>query len=220
MNRKFSKLITGIIIFIIPVFSCQVNKKSMYTNPNAKLFYTQEGSPYILRSISVNAAVTLAVQTNINLSVMVNFDSAIVAALPLVMGFNTSNKIIPISYNFSALDNVAPYTTVADISTSYYFVGDGVNTGVLPNYKKPFAKSVPYIDRIYYTSQFFYNYNIRYNDILFADEDFIDASQKVVITFSPDLPGATVGIRTNANTAPLPAATYNISISMLYYEMY
>jgi hypothetical protein len=74
-----------------------------------------------------------------------------------------------------------------------------------------------YVDRLYYTSNNFYAYNLAYSQMLLNDDDFIDVNSQLNFDFLPSPASAFVVDTTQQ--ASIPASSYNICISFLYFEM-
>jgi hypothetical protein len=184
-----------------------------------QVYYTQEGHSYILKSINKDINVTFAGATGIINTVGVNLTAAEKAAIvnQTFLFVDTGKKIIPLSYTFSAFNLPVPNTVASNTVKCYYDIGSWGGGAKYNKYKTTLAKTVPYIERIYYTDDLFHAYTVQYNQLVFSDEDFIETSQGLGVRFTGTLTQAMTGQVVESES--LAAGQYAITITFTYFEM-
>lgn len=178
-----------------------------------QIYYTEEGKPYVLRLVTKNlVGQVVPNSTNIVPRVLVNLPSSLdIGAVALT----TSRRIIPVHLNF-ALFNIAATVSTVNISSVYY----NARVGVVPvnTYAQQScqAKLFPLISREFYDTDFDYVYSVRYGQAVFVDGDFLDTTSGIQFTFFPSISRALIF---QPNMLIVPAGTYNVSLTFLYFEL-
>jgi hypothetical protein len=178
-----------------------------------RTYYTTEGKAYILRVSTKNVDALAVAASSFTPRITVN--DLTPSTLPYILNINTDKKIVPLICTLSMVDAVAPYSTLVDIVSVFYSMdSNGSNNS---NFQKSLLKRQGYVDRLYYTSNNFYAYNLAYSQMLLNDDDFIDVNSQLNFDFLPSPASAFVVDTTQQ--ASIPASSYNICISFLYFEM-
>jgi len=186
------------------------------------IFYTQEGSPYVLKvqtySTINRAASTFPLVVQINLP-----ENAPVSTQPSVLVFDTPNWILPLQCNFT-LAQTGTSIMIANISSCYYNFTRTFN-GVLLNTQNTdilsgFSKSIPHINRIFFTDNNNYAFNIRYNQIYLSQKDFIDPNE-AQIRFKPNLNSSLLSTNSafGIDNISIPPGNYDSNMTFLYFEL-
>lgn len=169
------------LIFLI---SC---KKENISKPmaNERIFYTQEGKPYVLKTVTKYIPAYVVTIPPLVLIPSVSINPLTPDPAGLSLEFNTDKKIIPVSYTLS----IRGLSSYCDIASPYYWVvrPQGLTPLIDPIAQRTLSKQVPMVDRVFYTSDNFFNYNIRYNDLIFSDSDFINTQGYMVFYFTASL---------------------------------
>ncbi len=217
MKKQYIRIQIAIVAICIIFQSC---KKEIIHPSSSKsmkqLFYTEEGSIYVVRTATKNSVLNvLAGPAGIDINVAIN-TTTIPLTTDLPIFVSTSKKIIPISLNMAAVSQANVITI--DIASVFYTMVSGPGVGSLSYVQGPSqSKMFPLVDRIYYTSNSLYAYNVMYNQIVFSDSDFIDTTPGLGLYYSPDRASAMTGRATP--TITLAAGTYDFSTTFVYLEL-
>lgn len=204
-------------IACIALLSCskQTISPTQSTNNMKQVFYTQEGKPYILCSTNKTFSIVIGVNTPLNRVVYVNADASIISD-SFAIFMDASKKMIPVWYSCSITDNL--FAAIADISSAYYQASQGnTSFATYDKYKPTLAKAAPLVDRIFANNGLNYNFNVRYGQIVFADNDFFEVSKPMRIEFHPNLMEA---MTESSTTQPIIVpGTYQVTITFTYFQM-
>lgn len=174
--------------------------------------YTQEGSAYVIKSITTSDIITSLVDLQVDTAVGVNTDySANIGNIRL----NTTRKLIPLSYTFSVILGAAGHAVTVDIQTPYYLASN--TTELIVKYRTCLAKAVPYVQRNYYTDNLNYNLISRYNQVIYSDNDFIDVNSPFFLYFQGNLAAAMVALG-YTDIITIPAQRYLYTVTFVYAE--
>lgn len=178
--------------------------------------YTTEGTKYILRTLNTNS-----ILPNTGAAPSVFPFIAINNTNPIFgnaggMSYFTTKPFVPLSYGFSAFDTVNQIVA-ADFHSLYYSVISGA--GIESKYRNILSKSIPYIQRNYYTDALNNNFMFQYNQLLLSDEDFMQALPQTEIFFFPSIAEAMTSNYVGGVYGSLPIGTYSVTTSFLFYEL-
>lgn len=211
----FKQIILGIIC--LNFLSC----KKEIINPTKsmnQIFYTQEGSPYIIKTATFNVDnEALVAPLSVSPTVLLN-DSSTNSSLGN-LSITTKKNIIPISLSMAVRDvfAVAP-GIIVDITSPYYFGVRGV-TPILenaPDAQLPLSKMIPLIDRIFFTDSANFGFNVRYGQAVFSDGDFIDVKSRMFISFTSEQATA---LTFTQDGFTIPIGTYDGNMTFIYFEL-
>jgi hypothetical protein len=186
------------------------------------IYYTQEGTPYILKSISKNIPNWSSITGTIAPNVFVNINSDN-SGVAYIIDLKTSKKIIPISLSFAALDN-SNLSIFANVTSPYYACFRNKTTILNPlkstfEQLRPLGKIIPFIDRPFFTDNQNFFYNVKYNDSVFSDVDFITPVGGFFIEFTSNQVDALTSNPSSIGFIPFVAGPfYNTSITFCYFE--
>ena len=212
--HKFKLLI--LTVFII-FSSCQKLGINCNIKPMEKIFYTIEGKPYILKSVTKNNQGISGITLIHYPTLQINLNNVVVDT---ISDFNIKNskKIIPVSASLGVFD-VGQNISVIDFNSPFYFVAIG--TTITPSFygTRAIAKSLPLIQRSFYTDDFHLSYKFEYEEATYSEGDFVPTNTGMVTMFTPSQAiGTTIsttGILFTAN----PATSYNTSLTITYFEL-
>lgn len=202
------------LIFLI---SCKkenisINKKMA----NERIFYTQEGTGYVLKSINkFTEAYVIAAPTSLTSTIYCN-PTPLVGNNFFDITFQTTKRIIPISFSFQAMDIVTGIVEV-DQLTPYIKIFNSDAT-INNYYRNAIPKIYPYVQRNFYTSLNLFNYQIQYNQLVFSDNDFAFTQDMLIIIPSSNFAEAVI-FNSLSGFATMQPGTYNIYESFTYFEM-
>lgn len=212
------KIIVIAILLLLSCLSC--NKKNI--NPSKKnmqqLYYTQEGKPYVIKTVSrkYNFAESFA-----------NFYYALVYVNNVntptdkfTLALTTSKKIIPIKACFTA-GSVSLGTPILDIQSVYYSLirGNNALVGTYDSYDhlSAITKMTALAERQFYSSDNFYGYSIKYGEAVLCENDFINPSGGCAFYFTPSIAMALNNfVQANITTTP---DTYSSNVTFTYFEL-
>lgn len=211
----------AVVLTAIICISC--SKKSII-NPSKKMeqiYYTQEGSRYILKTVSLTNAFTEAAARNTAFGVCVYTDTA-----PTLdrysIGVKSVKKIIPVSASLSAISTVSG-NVIVDIESTYYTTVRGINglVGAIPSFDnmKPLSKMSPLVDNVFYTNTNFYGYKIKYGQVVLSDVDFMSPQGGLSFMFTSNLAFAYTNSYLLMSNISIPADSYSIAIVFTYFEL-
>jgi hypothetical protein len=204
-----------IVIFLLLV-SCQ--RKDIIT-PSKKMeqiFYTQEGKPYILKSVTKNRPSFTGVFNFTYPELRVNFNTS-AGLLPGSTDIDTPKKIIPISASLGIYDLTLGDVAI-DITTPFYSVVNGFGTSNGFYGQRAQAKILPLIDRSFFNDLTHFAYSVKYGQSVYCLEDFIPTSDGLLISFNYS---QAIGL-TNQNPGIIssdPTHTYSSSLVIVYFEL-
>jgi hypothetical protein len=207
--------ITLIAMVAISFFSCkkeEVTITEIKSCTMKQIYFTEEGSAYVLKSITKNLRAEVFAAGGYELAVHIN--TPVTGSQPSKLEFTTAKRIIPVIATLAIVDSYSSGNPLVDISTSYYWSlrGSSLSFDGQPSQTKLY----PLVDEMFYTSVNFYNYNVRYNQAVFNDGDFIDASTGIILSFVSSKANAFAAV----STVPIVAAgTYDCSVNFLYFEL-
>jgi len=207
-----------IVIGIITISGCSKKEVSPCQSTTMKqIYYTQEGKPYVIKTVTRQSSGTYAVPTGLGTSVIINMDSIPITTQYLTISLSTPRKIIPVSCSFSLSQGggVAPDV---DVQSVYY----GMTRGNVPNYDSwdhmsAISKMIPLANKIFYASNQLYGYNVFYNQAVLTESDFIDMTGGVIFFFGPELSNALTN--TSMGGATIPAVAFRSNVVFTYFEL-
>jgi hypothetical protein len=197
-------------------------------NPNERIFYTQEGTPYYVRRATQRIGVFDGSANPLYFVAVFQPDQSLnswAANQPFssISIQNSTKPVIPIMLNYQAIDVSnspnPPYPTVANLQLPYYtlqntFAPGGQNG--LANLK-PLVKMMPFISVLESDPGFLsYAYNCRYDLPTFAQDDFIEVQGSAAFIFTTSAANAFNGLH---NKLTLPSANVSATMSLLYFEL-
>jgi hypothetical protein len=188
-----------------------------------QIFYTQEGKAYVLKTATKYTAGYVVGVPPQNLNAFIEINASAINTNPDVLSMQTTKPMIPVSLSISITDVTAPASpvVVTDITSTYYTflrVTAGVPTFLDPDGHKAISKMIPLIQRVFYTSDFFYGYNVKYNDFIPNDSDFLIIQGLSYLYFQPSLANALTGYAPT-NTLPVGSTTLNATVVFTYFEL-
>lgn len=181
-----------------------------------RLYYTQEGSAYVLKAESKNNFSSVAIDTSFSWYMYINYPSNLNLA-DYQLNIRTEKRIIPLMSYLAYIDT-SNGEEVVNIAAVYY----GLYIGSAASFKhqKALMKIFPYVQCIFNTSNNLFNYQLEHDKVLFSNEDFIDTSSPIRLTIERNMTAGFTSIALVAGTEiSIPAASYSISVGFLYYEM-
>jgi hypothetical protein len=186
-----------------------------------QLYYTQEGKPYILKSVTKNFASFIpGSDITFNPLLDVNVNLPTINNKPWAIGITSPKKIIPLFCTFSACEVVTGLVQ-ANISSPFYQVllGNGTITGYYG--VKAISKGLAMIDRLFFSNNQNYAFNIRYGQIVYSVDDFISPSSGLLISFTNNLANAITITPTPVTESIklLNAVNYSTCVTFLYFEL-
>ncbi len=201
-------------IACIVLLSCK-KENIAKSNSMKNIFYTQEGNAYVLKVATKNlTGQVVAAPINSFPNVQLNNTPSVTFA-GNILQFDCTKKIIPVQLNASLIDEATSFVTV-DVQSVYYDVLKSL--GAASYLHQPsMVKLIPYVDRIYYTDDNHYGYNVRYGQAIFSDVDFMDVNSVTTLRYKPSLAQGLINTATGFTL--VPAATYSCSITFIYFEM-
>lgn len=209
-NLFIQVALTAICILFL---SCKKEEKQINSNPMKQLFYTQEGNPYILKTANKTSVLSIAAPQVLYKQVIFNSES--LGAFPeQSIGISAVKKIIPVSYTISAFLNAAG-TLNANISECYY-ITYYASTSSTKN-RSCLAKSVPLIDRVFYTDDANHGYSFRYSQAVYSDTDFLDTDNLTL--YMVNTLDRAMCFQYDQASPSLAAADYTLAITFTYFEM-
>lgn len=210
-----------VVLFTTIIFSCsKKNNVNPSTNNMEQIFYTQEGSRYILKTVSRN--LTFVEAANSNYYPLICINSIDSANGPFYLSMTTDKRIIPVTASFSARSTGAG-GSIVDIQSPYYALFRG-NTGLTGFSNStdnivPLSKSSPIVERVFYTSNNFYNYNFKYSQSVYCNNDFISTQGGISLIFTPSLSFAYSGVAFGLNTISTTPDSYYATVVFTYFEL-
>jgi len=216
MYHKFN--IGLIVIGIIAIASCSKKEVSpSKSTPMNQTYYTEEGKPYVIKTVTRQTNDILAIGTSLGTSVIINMDSINIDTRYLTISLGTPRKIIPVScsFSFSQGGGVAPDV---DIQSIYY----SMTRGNVPNYDSwdhmnAISKMIPLSNKIFYASNQLYGYNVFYSQVVYKEADFIDVTGGVIFNFGPELANALTN--SSMGGATVPASSFRSNVVFTYFEL-
>jgi hypothetical protein len=183
-----------------------------------RIFYTQEGSKYIIKTANkYTFPVNIVAPANIQIFAMIKPDGTHSSGYNNIT-INTSKKIIPIGFTFSLIES-GVYNTV-DISSVYTSIM--YNQGLTPrpaSNSTYLAKMIPYVKTDFFTNNLLYAQRYKYEEIVYSDSDFTETSNSITIFSSMSQSGALTGLGTIEDQLQIPIGNYNGMITFTYFEM-
>jgi hypothetical protein len=181
-----------------------------------KIYYTIEGKPYILKSVTKN-------NTSISGLTLAHYPTLILnfPAVPdPVSDFSLKNskKIIPVSASLGIFD-IANNICVFDFNSPFY--NAQVGNPLLGSFygTRAIAKSLSLIERSFYTDDFHLAYKFEYGEATYSEGDFIPTNAGLQISFQPQQALGTT-ISSTGVFLPLNAGLpYNTALTITYFEM-
>jgi hypothetical protein len=188
-----------------------------------QIYYTQEGTAYVLRTASTMSDVSIPVDSegaiivainNTGEDIMPGYDNSIIEVI-------TSKKIIPVG---AYLSWATASATIVDISAFFYLMMEG-KTAPFNNsniHWSAMGKMMPLLEKndIGITNPNSYHYNVRYGQAVFNDNDFIDPSIGLSLIYCEVQSGMlTQGASSSDITFNLPADDYTYGLIFTYFEM-
>jgi hypothetical protein len=209
------KFLMQALLGIACIFLLSCKKENIAKSNSMKnIFYTQEGSAYVLRVATKNLTGQATGAINSFPNVQIN-NTPSIAFAGNTLQFNSDKKIIPVQLNASLIDEATNFVTV-DVQSVYYDVIKSLGA-VSYQHQPAMIKLIPYTDRIYYTDDNHYGYNVRYSQAIFSDVDFLDVNSVTTFRFKPSLAQGLINTATGFTV--IPAATYSCSVTFIYFEM-
>lgn len=188
-----------------------------------QIYYTQEGTPYILKtSTYFNPAYLLIAPNRLIPVVMVNFPTGYSTSNFGSFQVSTGKKIVPVSYSFSAVVDIVlePVSTV-DVGSVYWVAQNGNQAGTVfttdIKSKQVLAKLYPLANRVYYSNNLNYNYSLAYNQAVLSDNDFLEANNPLGIAFFEKLSYCMTA--SGDYSGIVPGGTYKVAGTFTYFEM-
>lgn len=167
-------------------------------NPNSRIFYTQEGTPYLLkRTARKIERFTIIPGTNDHIYLVAVFNAQNSVSDWLTISPNGSieinqaqNKVIPVMFNFqlvqidSSLIGINP--TVANLQLPYYSLQTDFSTlgGKEFNHLNALSKMAPMVEMIEAdSSHITLAYGCKYSQAVFEDTDFMAVQGSAAFVF-------------------------------------
>jgi hypothetical protein len=188
-----------------------------------QIFYTQEGKAYILKTATKYIAGYVVAAPPHSVNAFVEINAAAINTNPDALSLQTNKPILPVSFSVCMNDVTVPLSpvVVTDITSPYYIfarVMPGIPTFLDPDGHKAISKMIPLIDRVFFTSNLFYGYNVKYNDFIPNDSDFLIIQGLSYLYFQPSLANALTGYAPS-NTLPVGTTLLNATIVFTYFEL-
>lgn len=211
-NIIIRMMLFGIILIL---FSCKKEDLQPSNKKMEQIYYTQEGKPYVLKTISKTGDYTAFVPFSTGFNVFVNLNAPTALATAVSLQTNTPKRIIPVMGTFSLI-KTSDSSTYANISSPYYFTYFGDFSTREFASLRALGKMNPLIDRLFFSDTKNYAYNARYGEAVFATDDFLNPSAGLIVSFNTDLAGA---LTATGQTFSIAADTYKIAITFTYFEL-
>lgn len=205
------------------------HKKIPFGNhsPDQRIYYTQEGTRYILKRASQRIPLFNGVGIPLYLVaefVSQNALSSWASAQPnsSISIVNATRPVIPIMLNYMALDGtIGPGSTntLCNYQLPYYTFQTSVVPTGQPSLQnlKPLVKMMPIIDMIEADpSSQTIAYGCRFDVPTFADDDFIEVQGSAAFIFDSSAANAFNGL---PNFIELSDTNVSATISILYFEL-
>lgn len=215
---KKIRMVLGAILILISMTQCKnANVSPSTNNKMQQVYYTQEGQPYVLKTVTKNVSPYASGNIAAYPTLYVNWDQGVDTAFPNAINITTSKKIIPLYATFSAI-KISDSTVFIDIATPFYYVllGDG-SMGSYSGVKS-LSKMLPYVQRSYFTDNSHFSYINNYGSVVYSLDDFLNVSSKLYVAFELSQAWALTG--RNSNYIRFTAGTnYSTSVTITYFEL-
>jgi hypothetical protein len=208
---KSKVIFSTLVIFILALSSCkteQIRPKAM-----DQYYYTEEGEKYVLRVITKTEPATVGVSGLVVPAVTLNNPTPSTDN-GWQLSLQTEKKIIPLLYGLTMINNTG---VMVDIVSPYYALFISVPTSLSLENQRSLFKTVPNIERQYFTDNSHYGYGLKYGQCVYKGSDFLEPSKNNVMLFMPDMGSAAGGVYTGGWIFLTPGS-YLASVQFLYFE--